>query len=146
MNMHASVVPEQAPEPWFDPDRHDRPSASPDLPTLAERLSETVPLISAPAFFGPPVIFLLGPWLLLALLLIPPAAFLIMLVVIVAVVAGLLVALGALIASPYLLVRHRHARHSIAHAAPTASEAAGARHERPVTRSVRPRLVHLTSR
>jgi hypothetical protein len=146
MNMHALVVPEQAPETAFDAGRHDRPSASPDRPTLAERLGETLPLISAPAFFGPPVIFILGPWLLLVLLLIPPAAFLIMLVVIVAVGAGLLVALGALIASPYLLVRHLHARYSRAHAAPAVSEAAGARGERPVTRSVRPRVIHLTSR
>ena len=44
------------------------------------------------------------------LLLIPPAAFLITLVLVVAVAAGLLFALGALIASPYLLVRHLRER------------------------------------
>jgi hypothetical protein len=141
MNMHALVVSERAPEQGFDADRHDRPSASPDARTLAERLGETLPLISAPAFFGPPVIFLLGPWLLLVLLLIPPAAFLITLVVVFLLAAGFLVALGALIASPYLLVRHLHARYSPADAAPAVSEVACARGER----SVRPLVIHLTS-
>jgi hypothetical protein len=44
------------------------------------------------------------------LLVIPPAAFLITIVLVLAVAGGLLVALGALIASPYLLVRHLHRR------------------------------------
>jgi hypothetical protein len=146
MNTHAPGVPEQAREPALDADRHDRPSPSADPPTLAERLGETLPLISAPAFFGPPVIFLVGPWLLLVLLLIPPAALLITMVAVFLLAAGFLVALGALIASPYLLVRHLHARYSRAHAAPAVSEVAGARGERSVTRSVRPRVIHLTSR
>jgi len=60
--------------------------------------------------------------------------------------AGFLVVLGGLIASPYLLVRHLHARYSRADAAPAVSEVACARGERPVTRSVRPRVIHLTSR
>jgi hypothetical protein len=122
-----------------DADPHDRPSASPDSPTLAEGLGETLPLISAPAFFGPPVIFLLGPWLLLVLLLIPPAAFLITLAVVVLLGAGLLAALGALIASPYLLVRHLRARHRLARPAPAVGEG-------PFKQSVRPRLIHLTTR
>src|SRR5204863_9865100 len=41
--------------------------ASPDRPTAGERFDETAPLIGAPAIYGPPVIFLLGPWLLLVL-------------------------------------------------------------------------------
>jgi hypothetical protein len=110
MNAHAPVLLEVGSE---EPTRHDRPSASPGGLTLAERLGDLVPLISAPAFFGPPVVFLLGPWLLLVLLLIPPAAFLITLAVVVLLGAGLLVALGALVASPYLLVRHVRARHSV---------------------------------
>jgi hypothetical protein len=124
MNTHAPIVLEQASEePRRDADPHGRPSATPDPPTLAERLGETVPLISAPAFFGPPVIFLLGPWLLLVLLLIPPAAVLITLVAVMMLGAGLLVALGALIASPYLLVRRLRARQRLAHPAPAVSEA-----------------------
>ena len=146
MKIHALVVPEQAPEPGFDADRHDRPSASPDPPTIAERFGETVPLISAPAFFGPPVIFLFGPWLLLVLLLIPPAALLITLMVIVALGAGLVVALGALIASPYLLVRHLRAGHAAASKAPATSEVASARGGGPVRQPVGARLIHLTTR
>jgi hypothetical protein len=146
MKIHALVVPEQAPEPGFDADRHDRPSASPDPPTIAERFGETVPLISAPAFFGPPVIFLLGPWLLLVLLLVPPAALLITMVAIFLLGAGLLVALGALIASPFLLVRHLRARHNVASPAPVVSAVAGARSGRPVKQSVGSRLIHLTTR
>jgi hypothetical protein len=146
MNMPALVVPEQSPEPEFVADRHDCPSASPDPPTLAERFGETVPLISAPAFFGPPVIFLLGPWLLLVLLLVPPAALLITMVAVFLLGAGLLVALGALIASPYLLARHLRARHNAASPAPAVSDVAGARSGRPVKQSVGPRPIHLTTR
>ena len=53
------------------------PSANKQCPTACELLEAVVPVIHAPAFFGPPVIFLLGPWLLLVLLLIGPAALLI---------------------------------------------------------------------
>jgi hypothetical protein len=139
-NAYDPVVLEPAssqPGPVSDP--QDRRSASPDRPTWSERLGETVPLISAPAFFGPPVIFLLGPWLLLVLLLVPPAAFLITLAVVTAVGAALLAALGAVIASPYLLVRHLRARHRLARAAPAVGE-------EPSKQSLRPRLIHLTTR
>jgi hypothetical protein len=146
MNAHASVVLEQASEErWSDARLQDRPSVSPDAPMLAERLGETVPLLSAPAFFGPPVILLFGPWLLLVLLLIPPAALLITLMVIVALGAGLVVALGALIASPYLLVRHLRTRHAAASQAPATSEVAGTRGERPVKQPVGAHLIHLTT-
>ena len=147
MNAHAPVVLEQASEErWSDAGPKDRPSVSPDAPMLAERLGETVPLLSAPAFFGPPVIFLFGPWLLLVLLLIPPAAFLIMLLVIVALGAGVLVALGALIASPYLLARHLRARHGAASQVSATSEVASARGGGPVRQPVGARLIHLTTR
>ena len=139
-NACAPVVLDQASEQrGRDSDPQDRPSASPDRPTWRERLGETEPLISAPAFFGPPVVFLLAPWLLLVLLLVPPAALLITLVLVALLGAGLLAALGMLIASPYLLVRHLRARHRLARPAPAVSEG-------PLTRSVRPRLIHLTTR
>jgi hypothetical protein len=132
MNTHAQVALERgSEESWRDADR---PSASPERLSWAERLGATVPLISAPAFFGPPVIFILGPWLLLVLLLIGPAALLITFVLVAAVAVGLLVALGAVIASPYLLVRHLRARHRIA------------RGEGSVKPSLRPRPIHLTTR
>jgi membrane protein implicated in regulation of membrane protease activity len=85
-------------------------TTAPDRPTWLERVGETAPIVDAPAFFGPPVSFVLGPWLLLVVLLIPPAAFLITLLLVAVVAAGLPVAIGALVASPYLLVRHLRAR------------------------------------
>jgi len=122
-----------------DSDPQDRPSASPDRPTWGEWPGETVPLFSAPAFFGPPVMFVLGPWLLVVLLLVPPAAFLITLVVVVLLGAGLLAALGALIASPYLLVRHLRARHHLSDPTPAGGEGS-------FIRAVRPRLIYLRTR
>jgi hypothetical protein len=66
-------------------------------------LDETVPLIGAPAFAGPPVIFLAGPWLLLTLMLTGPF----LLLVTLALLATILVAIpAAILAPPYLLV-HR---------------------------------------
>ena len=110
MNTRAHVLLEQASEQSRrDADLHDGPAAS-ERPTLRELLQRVVPGIFFVPVAGPPVILLLGPWLLLALLIIPPAAFLITLGLVVAVAAGLVVALGALIASPFLLVRHLRAR------------------------------------
>ena len=67
-------------------------------------------MIGAPAFFGPPIVFVLGPWLLLVFLLIGPLALLITGLLVVAVATGLLALLAAVIASPYLLIRHLHAQ------------------------------------
>jgi hypothetical protein len=78
--------------------------------TIRELPEEVLPLIDAPAFYGPPIIFVLGPWLLLVLLIIPPAALLITLTLAFLVVAAALVALIAVLASPYLLMRHLRAR------------------------------------
>ena len=78
----------------------------PDHPTWAELLYTTASLIGVPAFYGPPIIFLLFPWLLLVLLLAGPFALIVTLLLVQAVAAGLLAALVAVIASPYLLIRH----------------------------------------
>jgi hypothetical protein len=75
-------------------------------PTWTETLTETAAEAGAPAFYGPPVGFLLGPWLLLVLFLIPPFAVAFTVGLVLAVGAALLAALAVLIASPYLLVRH----------------------------------------
>ena len=74
-------------------------------------LAETIPLIGAVAGYGPPVIFLAGPWLLLALVLAGPFAFLLTLVAAMVVAATVLVALSAaILAAPYLVIRWaRHA-------------------------------------
>jgi hypothetical protein len=93
-------------------------------------LAEIIPLIGAVPGYGPPVILLVGPWLLLALMLCGAFAFLVTLVVAMLVAATLLVALtAAILAPPYLLVRGRRkhrARHAfrkghVAHIAPVES-------------------------
>ena len=71
-----------------------------------EMLGDALPYLFFVPVAGPPVILLFGPWLLLVLLVIPPAAFLITLVLVFLLATGLLFALGMVIASPYLLVRH----------------------------------------
>jgi hypothetical protein len=73
-------------------------------------LDESAAIIGAPAFFGPPVIFVLGPWLLLVLVLIGPFALILTLVLALALAAALLALFAAVIASPYLLIRHLSAR------------------------------------
>jgi hypothetical protein len=79
-------------------------------PTRREIIGGVEPLAVAPAFFGPPVVFLLGPWLLLVLLLIGPAAVLIALILAFMVVAAALAGIAALLASPYLVVHHLRSR------------------------------------
>ena len=75
-------------------------------PTVGTILDETLPLIDAIPLYGPPVVFLAGPWILFALLLTGPFA-LLMTIVIALLAAGLvIVAIAAIVASPYLLVRH----------------------------------------
>ena len=81
------------------------------LPNRREIIEGVEPLATAPAFFGPPVLFLLGPWLLLVLLLIGPAALLITFVLVFVVVGAAVVAFAALLASPYLVVHHLRSRH-----------------------------------
>jgi hypothetical protein len=88
-----------------------RSSVSPDHPTWDKVTDETVPLIGA--FFGPPVIFLLGPWLLFVLLLIGPFALILTLVLATAAAASLLAMFVGLIASPYLLIRHLRAHRTV---------------------------------
>jgi hypothetical protein len=113
MNTHAHVLLKQAAaESRRDARQHHRPAAR-ERPTVRELLQRVVPGIFFIPLAGPPVILLLGPWLVLVLLIIPPAAFLITLVLVLAVAAGLLFALGAIIASPYLLLRHLLARHQV---------------------------------
>jgi hypothetical protein len=100
--------------------RRRRRSAAPHPPSWGDTLTETAAVIGAPAFYGPPVSFLLGPWLFLVLLLAPPFALVFTVVLVLAVGAGLLAALAALLASPYLLVR-RLLAHRALQAKPQAS-------------------------
>jgi hypothetical protein len=90
---------------------HNASTSASEHPTFREMLAELIPLIGAVAGYGPPVIFLAGPWLLIALMLSAPFAFLLTLVVVMLVAATVLVALpAAILAAPYLLIR-RHRRY-----------------------------------
>ena len=86
-----------------------RASAPRGRPTFGDEAEYAAATISSPAIYGPPVTFLLGPWLLLVLLLVPPFALLFVIALVLAVAAVAVVALGAVLASPYLLVRHLRA-------------------------------------
>ena len=91
----------------FQPD----PSPASRPPTWREVIERFAPLVLAPAYYGPPAVFLIGPWLLLVLLLIPPAALMITFGLVLVVAAVALGALAAVLASPYLLVRHLRTHH-----------------------------------
>jgi hypothetical protein len=97
------------PHPRQTADRGEGRPAPPAPPTWTETLTEAAAEAGAPAFYGPPVGFILGPWLLLVLLLVPPFAVVFTVGLVLAVGAALLAALAGLIASPYLVVRHVHA-------------------------------------
>jgi hypothetical protein len=131
-------------------------------PTVTEEFDDLGAVVGAPAFYGPPVSFILGPWLLIGLLLAPPAAVLITLLLVAAVAAALLIALVAVVVSPYLLVRRVYAQWSAhrreaqkrevaavrraAHPAPAASELTGPRGWRPVKQPAGAHLVHMAAK
>ena len=77
-------------------------------PQTRDMLAEITALIDFVPFYGPPAIFLLGPWLLLVLVLAGPFAVLLTLVAGMIVVAAALAAIVAILAAPYLLVRRLH--------------------------------------
>ena len=74
-------------------------------PQTRDMLAELTALIEFVPCYGPPAIFLLGPWLLLGLVLVGPFAVLLTLVAGMIVVAAALAAIVAILAAPYLLVR-----------------------------------------
>jgi hypothetical protein len=106
------------PEQPTDP-HHSARAADSERPAFGEMLAEISPLIGFIPFYGPPAVFVLGPWLFLVLMLAPPFACLFALVVVMIVAATLLAALTAailaIVAAPYLLVRHVR-RHRAPHA------------------------------
>ncbi len=77
-------------------------------PQTRDMLAEITPLIGFVPFYGPPAVFLLGPWLLLVLMLAGPFAFLVVLVAGMIVVAAVLAAIVSILAAPFLLVRRLH--------------------------------------
>jgi hypothetical protein len=83
-----------------------RPTAE---PTFGETVAEIVPLVGTIAGYGPPVIFLAGPWLLLGLMLAAPFAVLLTLIVAMLLAAAVVVAVAAaiyaIVTAPYRLIR-----------------------------------------
>jgi hypothetical protein len=75
-------------------------------PTLRDEVSEVAPLIGTVFVAGPPVLLAWTGTVLFALMLAGPFALLVTLVVVFAAAAALVVAAGAILAAPYLLVRH----------------------------------------
>lgn len=95
---------------------HNASPAASERRTFGEMFGELIPLIDAIAGYGPPVIFLAGPWLILGLMLSGPFAFLVILVVFMVVAATVVFALSAaIVAVPYLLA-HRLRRRRAPHA------------------------------
>jgi hypothetical protein len=99
---------------------------------------EISPLVGAVPVEGPPAILLALPWLLLVLMLAGPFALLATIVIAMLAVALVIAALAALVASPFLLVRHVRAvraRHAAEreHAEPLPATEAAVAGRRPVS-------------
>jgi hypothetical protein len=73
-----------------------------------ETVADVWPLIDAIPFHGPPLIFVLGPWLFLVLLLAPPFAVLVTFVVLMVVLTAVVALAVAILVAPFVLVRHLH--------------------------------------
>jgi hypothetical protein len=83
-------------------------------PTVGEFFADTVPVVDTVFVAGPPILLAWGGTVLLALMLAGPFALLVTFVVVLVVAAALVALVGAILASPYLLVRHVRA-HRAAH-------------------------------
>jgi hypothetical protein len=105
----AASAPESSPD-----ERGNVPPSASEPPTVGETLAETVPLAGVIAGFGPPVVFLAGPWLLFVLALAGPFALVFTFVVLLVAAALLVLLAGTILATPYLLVRHLR-RHRTGH-------------------------------
>jgi hypothetical protein len=122
-----------AAEPLRDARADARPASS-GRPTGGELLREVVPLVGVVVVAGPPVVLLAGPLVLLALMVAGPF---VLVLTFVAVLAGSTIVvslIGAILASPYVLVRDLRARRAAAHSpfnarAPRLRSAAQALHE-----------------
>jgi hypothetical protein len=92
-----------------EPSREARAAAHPsssEHPGRGDVLREIVPVVGVVAVAGPPVVLLAGPLVLFALIVAGP--FLLMLTFVALLMASTVVValIGAILASPYLLVRH----------------------------------------
>jgi hypothetical protein len=75
-------------------------------PTFSDAAVEIVPLISTVAVAGPPVLLAWVGTVLFALMLAGPFALLVTLVVVIGAAAAVVALAGAILATPYLLIRH----------------------------------------
>jgi uncharacterized membrane protein len=75
-------------------------------PTLREEVAEIDPLIGAVFVAGPPVLVAWTGTVLFALMLAGPFALLVTFVVVLAAAAAVVTLVGAVLATPYLLIRH----------------------------------------
>jgi hypothetical protein len=82
-------------------------------PTLGDMVADIVPVLATVFVAGPPVLVAWAGTVLLALMLAEPFAFLVTLIVVM-VAAALVTLAGAILATPYLLVRHLHG-HRVRH-------------------------------
>jgi uncharacterized membrane protein len=94
---------------------HTYPTAD-TRPTFKEVLDRILEIVGFVFVAGPPVLFVAVPWLLVVLLLTPWLAAMVALVVVVLAAGALLAAAGAIVASPYLVVRHVRAHRAAAEA------------------------------
>jgi hypothetical protein len=74
--------------------------------TLGEQLADVLPVIGTIYVAGPPVLVAWAGTVLFALMLAGPFALLVTLVAVLAAAAALVTLAGAILASPYLLIRH----------------------------------------
>jgi hypothetical protein len=82
---------------------------------VEDSLGELVQTIGFVFVAGPPILFLVGPLLVLVLMLIPPVALLVTLAAVLVALTAAVAVVGGVLASPYLLARHvreRRARHA----------------------------------
>jgi hypothetical protein len=106
-------------EPSRDARADGHPSSS-DQPTRGEMLAEIIPLVGVVVVAGPPVVLLAGPLVLFALLLVGPFVLVLTLVALLIGSTILVALIGAILASPYLLVRHLRERRAAAHSSSSA--------------------------
>ena len=79
-------------------------------PTRGDLFAEVLPLVGTVFVAGPPVLVAWAGTVLFALMLAGPVALLVAIVVVLAAAAALVTLAGAILASPYLLVRHLRLR------------------------------------
>jgi hypothetical protein len=78
--------------------------------TLGDQLAEVLPVVDTAYVAGPPVLLAWAGTVLFALMLAGPFALVVAFVVVLAAAATLVTLAGAILATPYLLIRHIHLR------------------------------------